>query len=265
MLKLETEWHYWVWPSWATAFSFGWDEVPRLLADPVGTGCLDLGELQSLEAGYLVNDPGPLEFFSGAFGNGVIAYQPVQGRAWIGACVFRKEADVSTALGMTTAADLANSVDFRKVGFLELRGDAGLRFWGEGRKKPREYPTSVTFEHVEAAGEDMYWLLDRQPGKSSLKGLDTLQQGAAAFGLAVEPVDEVCTEMMNEVRPWFTDLSRMAWFRVSGGRALAGWQLAMMYYCAMHLKMLAGKRMRSMHLVAQIEHHPRLRRQWGRK
>jgi hypothetical protein len=255
MLMLDSDWCFWVWPSWATAFSFRWGDLPRLLSDPVAAGCLDENGLRALQQGFLVNEPGELEFFDGAFGNGVLAFRKPTRHTWIGGKVFNKEANITKALGMTTG----------NVAFLELRGDAGLRFALQGLKKPREYPCSISIEHVEAAGDDIYWLLDREPGSRPLKGLEQIFEAAQGFGLELEPLSGVCESALSEVKPWFTDDTRMAWFRVCGGRSKAGWQLAMMYYCAMHLKMLAGKRMRCMHLVAQVEGQPRSRYQWGRR
>lgn len=265
MLMMEMDWRYIVWPSWARSFSFSWENLPRLIADPVAAGCVNINTMELIRIGQIINAPGFVEYYSGAFGGGVIAREHTPSVYWLGYDVFTQDADVTKALGMTTAHCRETGFDFRNVAFLELRGDSGLKRAGTGWKKPREYPCSVSFEHVDSAGEVMYWLLDSEIGAEHHPAFEALREAARGFGLEVESNILPPSSVLEEVQPWFTNPSRMTWFSVSGGLLRAGWQLAMMYYCAMDLKRRLGKRMRCMHLVAQIEKHPHIRMEWGRK
>lgn len=265
MLALDTQWRYMVYPSWAQSFTTRWSQLPELLSGPLPAVYVDVNDIECLRLGIVKNEYVPIEFYDGAFGNGMFRVLSTPGRSWFGFRAFRNEADCLSVPGMATARDPKSGMMWKNVAFLVLRGDIRLQRAGTGWKKPREYQCGATFEHVEAAGEAVYWLLDREPGSRPLKGIETLADAARGFGLHIKPVSQIAADIADEVRPWFTDDRRMEWFHVEGGPKEAGWQLAAMFYCLLHLKQLSGKRLHTGHLVAQIENQPHLRINWGQR
>lgn len=261
MLHAEPVNHYYVWPSWANGFTFDWKELPRMLEDPLNSGHLDQSSLDAIRRGLLVPTCEEYEIIDGPFGNGIVRYERIPGHNWLGTEFFFNDAEISHPNGtLTGAADrIAN------VAYLHLRGDAGLRFFGEGRKKPKEYECCGTVEHAESAGDDVYWLVDINAGRNRIKGLDEVPAWAVEFGIFAEPLDDIPPQLVEETRSWFEDATRSRkWFRVRGGPGGAGIQLAMLVYLAMHLRMIGGSRIHGMHLVAQVEGKANSRPRWGR-
>ncbi len=265
MLRLDWQWQYIVWPSWAKSFTTTWDELTQLLGGPVPAEFIDCNDQKLIQSGRVQNEAIPVEVFPGAFGNGVFRRKATPGQYWLGHNLFRDEATFLNVPSMGVAKEPESGLFWSNVAFVTLRSDVGLKRMGTGWKKPREYPCAATFEHVEAVGDSVYWLLDQSPGKRPPPGLEALLAGATAFGLHIEPVEQVDSEISREVKAWFTDESKMEWYRVQGGPQESGWQLAVMFYCLLHLKQLAGARLDCGHLVAQIEKRPHLRINWGRR
>ena len=150
MLKAEPNTDYIVYPSWAEGhFTFTWKDLPRLLSDPVRSGYLDPNETRFLET-----CPGrvrslPFELIDGPLGGGIIAVHHSGTCNWLGHFVLNKDADDTLPFGTTYWPEQSHRV--AEVSFLEMRGDAGLRFFGEGRKKPKQYLCAATLEHADSA------------------------------------------------------------------------------------------------------------------
>lgn len=263
MLKAEPDSNYRVWPSWANSFSFKWNELPRLLADPIAAGFASEDDLRSLKMGIVEKETRIGEFYSGKFGNGVFQYTKLPDKYWFGEIVFNRECSVEGVPGYQRI----KRNDVARIDFLTLRGDAGLRLLGEGiLKRPREYTCRASIEHVDSVGEDVFWLIDYTPARNLMKGLDAISAIGESFGLHIEEVktEDMPKNILEETDPWFPNRNTMLWYSVKSTYSGAGLHFALMYYCALHLRSIASRRMRSMHLIAQIEGQPHIRRQWSR-
>ncbi len=259
MLRAEPSTRYIVFPSWARSFTFQWEDLPRLFADPINSGYLDQNDLWYIENGIIPSTVGPFELIDGPLGGGIIAAKYKKGQNWLPGSVLAKEADFEASRSMPTEG----CYGYISVCHLQLRGDAGLRFWGEDKKMPKEYTCGTTIEHAEGAGDYVYWFTDCKSGRSKVKGLDEVPEWVAGFDLKVTPLSRMPEELREETSSWFVDPSRQyTWYRVEGGRDGAGYQYALMLYVALHLKMVAGPRLNRMHLVAQIEWKPNFRKNW---
>ena len=260
MLSAEPNVTYRVWPSWANAFSFHWSDMVSFMENPVASGRLNWNAMQSLREGVLVNETDIQAYYPNPCGNGVFSFRRQQ-RAWIGEKMFWAEAECCGVAGM----EMIRFDEVAKVAYYHLRGDSGLRFLGEGRKKPAEYRCYGSLEHVDASAGRIYWLADVAPStRNAVHGMESIPEVARGFGMDAAPVAVADIEpaILEEIQPWFPNRADMAWFEVSGGESKAGVQFAMMYYAALHLRSVAGKRIRSMHLISQIEGRPNVRYQW---
>lgn len=252
---------YTVWPSWANSFTYRWEDLPEIFAHPWESGHLGLGfnARRSIEQGYLTPDCNGYDLISGPCGNGIIIREGPRLPGWLGHKIIRSSADFMTPPGVVNL--IANPPIH--VTYIELRGDAGLRLMGEGKKKSREYPCFATIEHAEAALDKCYWLVTLKSGRSQVKGLDELPIWAKGFGLTLPPIDSVPEPLEQEIAEWFINPEiERRWYEVSGGKPDAGLQFAMMVYTAFHFRQVGGSRVRGLHLVANVDSKPNSRKHW---
>ncbi|MFO1006052.1 MAG: hypothetical protein U0929_08840 [Planctomycetaceae bacterium] len=254
MLTAEPHCKYIVWPSWANDFSFGWADMPRLLGDPLSSGMLDRNSLESIRRGELLCDPGPLKFWDGVFGNGIIQYFPAPTRRWIGESMLWREASLSLPVGIMYQYRPAGVAS---ISYIHQRNDVRLRFMGSGKPLPKEYPCGTQIDHVESAGRDIYWVIEHTRAKKRPAGLELIPQMALAFGYEIEPNVAPSQGVIDETSKWLDQTLSYQWFQVRKGPSLAGFQWASLYYCALHIRMTAGSRVKNAHLFAQIEGEPR--------
>jgi hypothetical protein len=131
-------------------------------------------------------------------------------------------------------------------------------------RTPRVYRCGVTPEHASAGADRVYWLMVFEKGARSLRGLDQLPGWAAAFDAEVTIVPEPSAELRSETESWMLNpLHETLWYEVSGGGERVGWQLAVPLWTGLHLRRIAGKRLRALHVVAFIEGEPNFRREWA--
>jgi hypothetical protein len=290
MLNAEPNTRYIVFPSWARYFTFRWEDLPGLLADPVNSGYLDWNDKRYLLDERFAAKPMPYVLLDGGDGGGIIVVEHTRrGPNWLGDWVIEKDADYNTPIGIESGSHCfkvgEELVYIEHVCYLTLRGDAWLRFldqegehledddqpWegddvlksaGIKKRKPKEYECTITFEHVDVAGANIYWLVVHTRRRGEIKGLDEVPAWAAGFGLHVERVDAVDESIQREAVDWYADPvwkpadRKFVWYRVSGGSSGAGFQFAVLVYIALHLRMVGGSRLNAMHLVAQIEGEP---------
>jgi hypothetical protein len=115
----------------------------------------------------------------------------------------------------------------------------------------------VTTEHVDGAGDEVYWVLCSRTDEKRIKGLRDIPGWAAAFGLTVARLDDISPQVRSQFDEWFPDLKyHQIWFKVDGGGEGLGFHFAVLVYLAYHIRWLAGKNFSGMHLISQIEGRP---------
>jgi hypothetical protein len=153
------------------------------------------------------------------------------------------------------------------VCFLEPH-ENGLWKLGIG-KRPRNYNTPLSYEHVDSAGDGVFWVArhKRPRGRSrGLAGLVDVPEWSSAFGVQARRLDGPPAGVLEETEAWFTNPQyESQWFRAESQDTGLGYQFAVLVYIGNHLRHVAGPAMDSMHLMARIEGQPNFRRRWTRK
>jgi hypothetical protein len=261
MLFLEESRQYYVYPSWAE-LTYQWRDLARLLRDP-------------LNSSYFLNDPNcqrydwqelgfppnvqPFDLIDGPEEGGIIRAHIRPRERWLPGLILSREANVRTPPGMM---GLWPGYDSR-VYYLEPMDEPGWQF-GVGKKK-KLYLCSSSTEHLQGAGEAVYWLIGFKPGRRPIKDLDSIGTWAAQFDLRVHQLPGV-PFLAEQTSTLLLDADfRWMWFRIEGGGDAVGYHFAVVVYLALHLRKVAGPRMQCMHLVADIEGKPNARKNWSRK
>jgi hypothetical protein len=250
--------NYIVYPSWA-GVSYLWADLPGLFADPVGSGHLPAGtDMQYyLDCGY-PRTPQPFRLWDGPVGGGIIMWEeePSATRRgkWLPGSILHSEANLREPNGMNA---LFGEYDAHVVG-MEPHG-AGLRI-----PKPKLYLCAASTEHVDAAGDDVYWVLLSRAEPNRVKRLQSVPDWAAAFGLRVAREVRVAAAVQAQFDEWIPEPRYpRTWFTVEGGGDELGFHFAVVVYLAYHLRWVAGKTIVGMHLVSQIEGKPNALRLWN--
>ncbi|HEY4308631.1 MAG TPA: hypothetical protein VGN12_04180 [Pirellulales bacterium] len=256
MLRAEPDTKYVVYPSWAE-LSYKWADLPRLLANPLESGYLD-----PTKGWWALGYPdtiAPCSFIDGPFGGGIVVADHVP-RMWMPALILQKEANLCRAEGQVVSSDKLPCW----VGYLEPYDDPLLNAL-EGKQRTRNYLCSATLENIEAEPESHYWVIAYE-GKSEPDGLGDLPTWARCFELEVSRAESISQPLRQETSDWFRNPKQsFAWYTVRNYKPLVGYCYALVVYLALHLRKIAGRRMRSMHMLASIERKPNIRKFWPRR
>jgi hypothetical protein len=246
MLRAEPNPRYDIYPSWAD-YKIKWHELPKLLADPLNSGLLDENDLRSIENGILPNVPEPCELIDGPAGGGIVI-TTVERPPGLNRCVLSRFAEVSAPMGVNFEVR-GNQAH---VAYLEPSRSLYLAL---GERRPRVYDgCAISFDHVEVAGDEVYWFVAYESGKSEISGLDEIPSLAAGFGLSVQRLDQPPNAVATETADWEWKGDRTyVWYIVDGGRDGIGFQYAIIVYIGLHLCKVAGGRFKGLHLIAQLE------------
>lgn len=256
MLHGEPGIRYLVYPSWA-ALSYRWEQLPRLLADPLASGYLNAKE--DWKSLGFTDEPIPFTLIDGPCGGGILRVECGDKR-WLPGAILTKEACWRVPVGIPDPTKLA----FR-VSYLEPRDDPFMDFL-EGKPRAKIYVCAATPEHIESDPDAQYWVIDATKGKRRLPGLDDLPDWAAWFGQRITPLAECPAHVRAETADWFRNpTADFYWYRVENESSKAGECYAMVLYLALHLRQAAGKRMCAMHLLSGIEGQPQQRKNWFRR
>jgi len=267
MLYQETNRNFIVYPSWAQSRA-KWEELPRLFADPLNSGFLPR-RWDPRRSGWPFPVQ-PYELIGGPEGGGVIVWYGVESRGgWLPSLIVGSEANMPSPNGMGSyyLERHDTNPDEGRVCYLEPNppgSEVGIV------KKPPNIRPGLSFEHADSAADKLHWVVrfkrSRKPA-SELKELSSAPDWALHFGLEARRLTSAPPEALQaETDPWFTDPEyESAWFEVSGGGDGVGYQFAVVVYIGNHLRWVAGPRIESMHLIAQIEGKPNPRRTWTRK
>jgi hypothetical protein len=258
MLHTEKVSEFIVYPSWAE-MSATWEDLPRLFADPRSGEFLPQG-FDTLPRGWTDL---PHELIDGPAGGGIIKYQRgAPGQAWTPLLILTYEANLRAPNGMDGL--LYKCRDACPVLYIEPTGVG----WRLGvAKKPRNIRPGLSLEHAEAAGDNIYWVVRYRGARKTpkeIKGLSSLPAWAGHFGLDALALPHGPAEALRlETQRWFTNPeNESAWFEISGDGDGVGFHLAVVVYIGNHLRWVGGPRVRSMHLVAQIEGKPNVCSAW---
>ena len=134
------------------------------------------------------------------------------------------------------------------------------------RGRAKLYVCGVSVEHAESARGSVYWVVGFERGRKGIKGLDEVENWAEHFGLNATRLGEVPETLRAETASWFVDPAYdYAWFGVESEQDGVGFHFAVVVYLAYLLRRVAGPRMFSMNLAADIEGKPNARHLWHRK
>lgn len=261
MLYSEPGTAYEIYPSWAE-YTVKWDDLARMLADPAGSGCVDLNAISAIQHGLIADVVEPSSMIAGPEGGGIVV-TPVITPPGLHHCVIGRFAEISGARGVgCDSLNLEGSLDIARVGYLEPKRSLYVF-----ERRPKVYDhCSTTFEHAESAGDGVYWVVDYVEARRPIAGLDDIPVWAAGFGLKVERLLTPPRAIGDETADWFwQEDHRMAWYSVDGGPGKIGYQFAIVVYIALHMCKVAGRRFDSMHLVAQLESRTRFRCRWAER
>jgi hypothetical protein len=256
MLYIEKTHNYIVYPTWAE-FSYRWEDLPRLLSDPMKSGYLPPGRDPQyfLDFGYTM-PPQPFTLVDGPEGGGIIMWKgdPHEGRGWrwLPIVVLTSEADLRRPIGMD---GLREKFDAQVV---------AMEPHGGGFRRPNLYTCPVTTEHAYEARNDTYWMICSRTEESRIKGLNAIQNWAKTFGLAGTRLIEIPSSLLGQVDRWIPDPKyRRIWYRIDGGGDDVGFHFAVLVYVAYHLRWLARRHIVSMHLISRIEGEPNSLPTWN--
>jgi hypothetical protein len=260
MLRDEPNRTYFIYPSWAD-LSYRWEDLPRLLADPLNSGYFD--ELGYTEADWRrVGYPSeikPATLLSGPGGGGIIYADFAYPEKWLPANILNKEANLCLPSGLIPCLERLRF----HVHYLEPH-DSPEWYLLTG-KKPKLYVCGASVEHVESDPESVYWLIVYKKAKRRLKGLDDVPHWAEGFGLTVTDLESVPQRIAEETADWVVDPQwNSAWFSVQGDNDLVGYNFAIALYIGLRLQRVAGPQMACIHSVSQLETKINVRRNWWR-
>lgn len=279
VLTKETDRNFIVYPSWAE-LAARWVDLPRHFADPLRSGFLE-PDFDYRRFGY----PETIqrhELIDGPVGGGIVVWwgDPYGGRFLplrvLSGSKVREPADEPSQF--LRGANILEPNGVRNLSpdhnphapwvcFLEPYEN---RYWrlGIGKRTPM-YNTSLSFEHVDAAEESVYWVVRYKRPRvraRDLPGLADLPEWSRTFGVDARRLDGPPAEVRQETDPWFTNAGyESAWFHASCEDTGLGYQFAVVVYIGNHLRHVAGAAMDSMHLIARIEGRPNFRHRWTRK
>ncbi len=263
MLHREPTTTYIVYPSWAR-FSYRWENLWPLLSAPLRSGYLDPRPEYWRRLGY-PEVPQPFKLIDGPAGGGIVRADFAPPDKWMPGLILSHEASIRRPVGYT--AEVVQTIE--NVRYLEPNDGplAGIPFAPSIlKRKAKIYVCGVSAEHVEAAGCSVYWVVGFERAKNSHKGISDMPIWAEHFGLKAIRISELPESIRAETASWFVDPAYdHAWFGIESDNAGVGFHFAVVVYLAYHLRRVAGSRMFSMNLVADIEGKPNARHLWYRK
>jgi hypothetical protein len=253
MLRLELDREYIVYPSWIEP-AYEWTQIPDIIANPLKyhpTVRLTYTDEELRKFGYF-DAPKPYRMIPGPAGWGIVEVQIKRGERWphVGSLCFDKGVDMR----YPPTSDLANYQP--NVSYMEPTVSIGWYF-GSGRRR-KDYSIPATYEHVETAGEQVYWLFSARPTRKGLPEILEVPYWAKAFDLKVKLLTEIPKEVLDETLNWRKQDYQFFWFSVEGAGDKLGYYFAAMFYIGLHLSFITKKKVYSAHLLAQIEGKPQV-------
>jgi hypothetical protein len=256
MLLLDKDRQFIVYPSWAK-LPYTWDRLPGLLWNPKKSGFLT----PAYYGDYPVAPP-KIDFLDGPAGGGVIVVNKPPEERWLGGLVLVSHANLRVPGGRALVAVDPFGV---LVTYVEPYDNPPEVQFGLC-PRPKLYVCGATPEHAESAGTSVFWLASLEKRQRAASNLAEVASWAQAFGLSVTELSHIPAQLQSETSDWFQQPSEFdnVWFQVAGGDHSAGFHFAVLVWVALHARSVV-KRLRAMHLVAQIEGRPLFRKTWHRR
>lgn len=260
MLVGEPQKRYYVYPS-NCCFRYSFEQLGEVLADPIGHEGLPERAVYYQCLDYPL-DIQPFNMLPSRHGGGIIvahaAMEPDD--RWLPSCVLGAIADIRMPPGMGPFRPSDDGGSFpAHVSVLEPQSDPFAEYpTRDGRKHQR---CSTTPENVDWCENDIYWVMDVMPTKSTIRLLDALECVAMDFQLRLDWLSDAPSPLKQETSGWFPDTTlRQQWCRVSGIGRGVGLNYALTVFCSQHVRnFVGGSNIRSIHLVASIEGRPNIR------
>lgn len=251
MLRLELDREYIVYPSWIKS-AYEWTQIPDIINNPLKydpSARLTYTGEQLRKFGYF-DPPKKYQMIPGPAGWGIVDVHMKKGERWapLNSLFFDKGVDL-------TMPPCMNSVN-SNVGYVIPTSDTG--WYLDTGIKCKDYSIAATYEHVEAAGEQVYWLFSAKPVKKGLPEILEVPYWAKAFDLEVKLLTEIPKKVLDETLNWRKQEYQFFWFSAEGAGDKLGYYFAAMFYIALHLSFVTKKKINTAHLLAQIEGKPQV-------
>jgi hypothetical protein len=256
MLVLDKDREFIVYPSWAK-LPYAWDRLPGLLWNPKKSGFLP----NAYYADYPVTPP-KMHFLDGSAGGGVIVVHKLRDERWLGGLVLVSHANrrIPNGRALVASDPFGGLVTYLEPYDNPPEVQVGIR------ARPKLYLCGATPEHAESAGTSVFWLASLEKRRRTSSDLTEVPRWARPFGLSVTVLSGMPDQLQSETSDWFRQPPEFEdlWFQVAGGDNSAGFHFGVLVYVALHARSVV-KRLRAMHLVAQIEGKPLFRKTWHRR
>lgn len=260
MLVGEPRKRYYIYPS-CCCFQYSFDELRTVLADPIGCSALSEGVdyYQSLNFPL---DVQPFDMLPSQHGGGIVvahaAMEPNE--RWLPEEVLLSRAGGSTPHGMEAFrfSDVGRTFPAHVL-VLQPEGDPFAEYpTRDGRRFQSCY---ATLENADSCADETYWVVEVKPGKAANRILESIPEAAREFDLDLDRVVDVPQALQEETREWFVDATfHREWYRVSNASQRVGLNFAIIVFCGLHFRNLAGGScLRAVHLLASIEGRPNVR------
>lgn len=260
MLLAERQSQYLVYPSWCECH-FKFQDLPKLMDAAETRNHLGSDQVEELIGyGYTPDYP-PIRTVEGKFGGGLIIIDVPLGTAFIGLprlFEFPEEKEdeedgicpVSLRDPLTDEARIGEKFPF-SVSYLEHET---YPFVG---KKVKLYLCRCTVENIKSDHERTYWAFEYTGGKNRPPQFEEMVELAAPFCSSIKLIEILPPEVEQETSPWFKFPDRQqVWFEITPKETGAGFNYAAFVYVTYHLRWTIGSKLKSGHLVANIEQSP---------
>lgn len=253
MLKIEKERCYIVYPSWLEPRSYTWENMGNILADPLFYNkqlAANNPPHRLRELGYPETIPA-FSLISGPVGGGIIEVNAPSLNRWLPAHALAYPEGINL-----TQPDVMSGSDWKhNVSYLE--NDTYLDKLELGRRR-KNYVLTITPEHIEALNDKIYWLfcLKQYKRKKEAPFVRGIINMAAHFELDLLQLIAIPDLITIDFKNKMPADEEYLWFEVESSEYDFGYHFAVLMYISLCLCPIAGSRLLSSHLLANIEGEP---------
>ena len=260
MLHTNTNEYKIVYPSWSR-FSYGWEGLGQALRSPLESGYIDRGR-DWRRLGY-PETVQPFSLVNGSEGGGIICVYVPHTQKWMPNLILTKEADILKPPGEMS------DIDGKNINVFYLSQNPGLLSSLLPSKAPtlaRERICATSVEHLDVAGDLVYWVLGYRGGKRNVVPIDRVMGMAQAFGIDLRVLGDLEIPSSREFRDWFVDAKiKYIWFISKTKTTDIDLIYSQFVYIAYDIVGVIGSKMFSLNLIATIEGQPNSRFRWHRR
>ena len=255
MLIREFKRQYFIYPAYAE-LNYQWKDLPTFFKDPCRySDSWQLNPYDPGEYGYPEKIQ-PFELIDGPVGGGIIiAHIGFMGKVmekWLPAIILTEGANLCCPDSMYETKDF-------NICYLEPIYNRAADYGVE--KKVKQYHIGSTVEHIDSASGHVYWLFNLVPGHKNIQAIKSVPLWAKHFGLEVERISKIPEEVATEIDEWLLERNtQYICFDVKSCKDSMGYNFAVLVYIGLHLASLAPRRIKRVHLLAEIE--GKIRSEW---